>query len=235
MKIAKYGLDNFLVLFLISLIIMSLSFVTNNIYLQILFLIIGIFIVLIAFWFFRDPERNTPILAMEDQSLVVSPADGKVVEIKDIIEPKLLKSQAVQISIFLSPLDVHINRSPITGKVVHFEYNKGKFYPAYNSKASDLNEHTFVVIENAFGKVAFKQIAGVLARRVVCSLNVNKPVTIGERIGMIKFSSRMDVILPKGSEILVELNQKVFGGETIIARLPRDLIWENFPLEKDND
>ncbi|MGQ9818699.1 MAG: phosphatidylserine decarboxylase family protein [Candidatus Kapaibacteriales bacterium] len=235
MKIAKYGLDNFLILCFLGLVVLFFSFFFFGFYIKYLLSLIGILIIAYAFWFFRDPERKVPILALEDQSLVVAPADGKVIEIKRTNTIKVLDAPGIQISIFLSPLDIHVNRIPISGKVVHFEYNPGKYFVAFHPKASEENEHTFIVIENTFGKVAFKQIAGILARRVVCTLAKGNNVNIGERFGMIKFGSRMDVILPKSSEILIELNQKVVAGETIIARLPRDVIWEKFPLEHDND
>lgn len=235
MKITKYGLDNFLILWVLGLVLILFSFLFNTSYFKISLSIIGVFIIAFAFWFFRDPERNVPILALEDQSIVVSPADGKVIEIKETPLIKTLNTSGIQISIFLSPWDVHVNRAPISGKVVHFEYNPGKYHIAFNPKASEENEHTFIIVENTFGKVAFKQIAGILARRVVCSLENGDTVSVGERIGMMKFGSRMDVILPNGTDILVELNQKVVAGETIIARLPRNIIWDNFPVEQNND
>lgn len=235
MKIAKYGLDNFLILCALGLVLILFSFLFNASYFKISFSIIGVFIVAFAFWFFRDPDRNVPILALEDQSIVISPADGKIIQIKNNTLINALDTPVIQISIFLSPLDVHVNRAPISGKVVHFEYNPGKYHVAFNPKASEENEHTFIIVENTFGKVAIKQIAGILARRVVCSLKKGDSVSVGERIGMMKFGSRMDVILPNRTDILVELNQKVVAGETIIARLPRNVIWNNIPMEKDND
>lgn len=235
MKITKYGLDNFLILCVLGLALILFSILFHISYFKISFSVIGVFIIVFAFWFFRDPSRNVPILVLEDQSIVVSPADGKVIEIKTPTSIKALNTQGIQISIFLSLLDAHVNRTPISGKVVHFEYNPGKYHIAFKPKASEENEHTFIIVENTYGKVAFKQIAGILARRIVCSLQEGDSVKAGERIGMMKFGSRMDVILPNGTDILVELNQKVVAGETIIARLPRNAIWDNFPMERDND
>lgn len=235
MKIAKYGLDNFLFLIALGLVFFALTWIFNPLYLKIFFSILGIFVFVVAFWFFRDPERNIPLLALEDESILVSPADGSIVEIKEIFEQRALNSSAIQISIFLSPTDVHVNRSPISGKVIQCEYHPGKFLVAYNPKASEENEHTFIIVENVFGKVVFKQIAGVLARRVVCSLKVGDSVIVGQKIGMMKFGSRMDVIIPKASRIFVQLNQKVVAGETIIAQLPKDAVWNNFPLDLNND
>lgn len=224
MKISKFGLDNFIIGVLVSLIIISIAIFIVPIFLvSIIIAIFGFFLLSFTFWFFRDPKRNVPIIATEDESIVVSPADGKIIEIKEIVEHKFLKTKAQQISIFLSLIDVHVNRSPITGKVVFFEYNAGNYLVAYHPKASELNEHTFIGVENKYGKLAFKQIAGILARRVVCILNEGKNIEAGEKIGMMKFGSRMDIIVPMDAEIFVQTQQKVRGGETIIARLRKDI------------
>jgi phosphatidylserine decarboxylase len=224
MKISKFGLDNFKIRVLISLAIFFIAiFVVQIFLLSIVIAFLGFFLLCFTFWFFRDPKRNVPIIATEDESIVVSPADGKVVEIKEIVEHKFFKSEARQISIFLSPIDVHVNRAPITGKVVFFEYNAGNYFVAYHPKASELNEHTFIGVENKYGKLAFKQITGILARRIVCILEEGKDIEAGEKIGMMKFGSRMDIIVPLDSEIFVQIQQKVKGGETIIARLRKDI------------
>ncbi len=224
MKIAKFGLDNFIVGIIISILIIVLAIFIIQIFLiSLLLTILGCLLLCFTIWFFRDPTRNVPIIATEDESIIVSPADGKIVEIKEIVEPKFLKTNARQISIFLSPMDVHINRSPITGKIVFFEYNPGNYLVAYHPKASELNEHTFVGVENKYGRLVFKQIAGILARRIVCILNEGKYIEAGEKIGMMKFGSRMDVVVPMDAEIYVQTSQKVKGGETIIARLRKDI------------
>ncbi|MEJ5285704.1 MAG: Phosphatidylserine decarboxylase [Candidatus Kapaibacterium sp.] len=226
--IAKYGLDNFLIGLVLGLVLISLPFIFSlHFVLKILFWIVGGFFVLFSFWFFRDPNRNVPLLAVEDGSIILAPADGKVVEIKEITDNRLLNQKVLQVSIFLSPLDVHVNRSPISGKVFYVEYFPGKYLVAYHPKASEENEHTLIGVENEFGKIAFKQIAGILARRVVCTLKVGDSVEAGEKIGMMKFGSRMDVLLPLNARIFVKVGQKVRAGETIIARLHKEYSFLN--------
>ncbi len=176
---------------------------------------IGWIFVVFTVFFFRDPERAIP----PGDDVIVSPADGKVVEIKEAHEDHFLKSRARQISIFLSVFDVHINRVPMSGRVGYFHYQPGKFVPAYKQLASTDNEQTIIGIENENTRIVVKQIAGILARRIVCDLREGHKVKKGEKFGMIKFGSRVDIFLPLDAEILVEINQKVKGGETIIARL----------------
>ncbi len=220
MKISKYGLDNFFGGILAGIfLILFAYFFALSLTLTLIFSVLGLFLILFSIWFFRDPERFPPEVSKIDNSIILSPADGKVIEISETNEPKFLRTQCQKISIFLSPLDVHVNRSPMTGIIEHFEYNPGKYLVAYHPKASDFNEHTFIGMSNEFGKIAFKQIAGTLARRVVCSLKVGQKVSAGERIGMMKFGSRMDIYLPTQSQIFVNLNQKVVGGVTILAKL----------------
>ncbi|MCI0406192.1 MAG: phosphatidylserine decarboxylase family protein [candidate division Zixibacteria bacterium] len=172
-----------------------------------------LFLTLFFAYFFRDPERKIP----SDDNLILSPADGKVVAIEAAPEPLFLKSQAQKISIFLSPLDVHINRIPASGKVDYFSYLPGKFLAAYKDKASTDNEQTAIGISTSFGKILFKQIAGVLARRIVCRLKLGKEVKAGEKFGMIRFGSRVDIFLPEELELKVQKGDKVTGGETIMA------------------
>jgi phosphatidylserine decarboxylase len=164
-------------------------------------------------YFFRDPERSIP----EGNDNVVSPADGKVVSIKEVLEPRFLKSEATKVAIFLSPLNVHINRSPISGKVTYTEYKRGSYYPAYLETASQENETNFIGIENESERVLVTQIAGILARRIVCRVEQDDSVEKGERIGMIKFGSRTELFLPKGMKIAVKEGDKVKAGESIVA------------------
>lgn len=172
-----------------------------------------LFLTLFFAYFFRDPERKIP----SDDNLILSPADGKIVAIETVTEPLFLKSRAQKISIFLSPLDVHINRIPASGKVDYFSYIPGKFLAAYKEKASTDNEQTAIGITSSNGKILFKQIAGVLARRIVCRLKVGQEVKAGEKFGMIRFGSRVDIFLPEGLELKVQMGDKVTGGETILA------------------
>lgn len=164
-------------------------------------------------YFFRDPQRQIP----DGENLIVSPADGEVVAVEKVFEPLFLNGQSQKISIFLSPLDVHINRIPASGKVEYLSYFPGKFLAAYKDKASAENEQTAIGISSASGKILFKQIAGVLARRIVCRVKLGQEVQIGEKFGMIKFGSRVDIFLPQGLELKVKKGDRVTGGETVMA------------------
>jgi phosphatidylserine decarboxylase len=164
-------------------------------------------------YFFRDPERVTPL----GEGLFVAPADGKVILIKDNYEQDYLRSEVKQISIFMSPLDVHVNRAPSEGKVVAVRHMPGKFMAAYKDDASLKNEHIDMVLETNYGKILVRQVAGFIARRAVCRVKAGDTLRRGERYGMIKFSSRLDAYLPKDINVSVELGDKVKAGETVIA------------------
>lgn len=166
-----------------------------------------VFIAIFMAYFFRDPHRVAP----EGEGLIVSAADGKVTRIEETENGKV-------VSVFLSPIDVHINRSPISGTVEKIVYTKGKKMPATSNTASLSNERNSLTITNGEMTVVCTQIAGILARRIVCRAKVGDTLTRGERFGMIKFSSRTDVLMPKSVEIAVGIGDKVVGGETIIAR-----------------
>jgi phosphatidylserine decarboxylase len=172
-------------------------------------------VTLLIVYFFRDPERLVP----SDPAAVVSPADGRVVLIQDVHESRFLQGPARQISIFLSVFNVHVNRTPIQGTVRQCDYVPGSFLAAFNHRASLKNEQTVVGIEGGHGRVLFKQIAGLLARRIVCNLHEGDVVTSGQRFGIIKFGSRVDVFLPPDADIRVFVGTRVRGGETILARL----------------
>lgn len=175
--------------------------------------ILGVFS-LFNFYFFRDPERHIP----DNPRAVLSPADGKVLEVVEEFEPEYFQKNSQRISIFLSVLDVHVNRSPIGGRVDYFRYNPGKFLVAYAPKASRENEHTAIGISNERGyRVFFKQIAGLIARRIVCHLREGHLVRAGERIGMIRYGSRVDVFVPTEARVLVKRGQRVRAGESILA------------------
>ncbi|MBI4639639.1 MAG: phosphatidylserine decarboxylase family protein [Candidatus Tectomicrobia bacterium] len=178
--------------------------------------------IIFLLFFFRDPYRVAP----EQPDLVLSPADGKIVTIQRVHEPSLLQEEAIQISIFLSIFNVHINRSPYPGHVVTTSYNRGKFLPAFREKASLLNEQNSVLIEGPHLKILVKQIAGLIARRIVCWVKVGDYLQSGERFGLIKFGSRVDLFLPLHTELRVNIGEKVRGGETIIARIQhREGVW----------
>jgi phosphatidylserine decarboxylase len=159
-------------------------------------------------YFFRDPERSIP----SGDGIVVSAADGLVTRVEDRAEGKF-------VSVFLSPLDVHINRAPIGGRVVGVDYIKGKKNPATSNEASLVNERNSVTIENDRMTVVCTQIAGIVARRIVCWTKTGDNLSLGERFGLIKFSSRTDLLMPSEVEVLVKEGDRVVGGETIIARL----------------
>ena len=166
-------------------------------------------------FFFRDPERVVP----QGNNLVVSPADGRVVVVKDIFEPTYLKQDVKQISIFLSVFNVHVNRAPIGGKVDTVKYNPGKFHVASVDKASLDNEQTAMVITQGGRKVLVKQIAGLIARRIICYAKPGASLAHGERSGLIRFGSRVDIFLPKDAEIKVKVGDRVKGARDVIGVL----------------
>lgn len=209
---AKEGIPVILSFVLLLAILIVGAIVTHGIFLKILALI-SVLVVLFSIYFFRDPERNIP----SGDNLIVSPADGKIILIEKIEENKFFKARVQKISIFMSVVDVHVNRIPIDGRVTYFNYQKGKFYPAYKDDASYENEQTTIVIENDRIKILFKQIAGILARRIVCHIRERWKVKQGERLGMIKFGSRVDLFLPLEVKLSVKLNEKVMAGETVIG------------------
>ena len=170
---------------------------------------------LFVLFFFRDPERTIPA----GKGIVVSPADGKVIVIKDIFEPAYLKQEVKQISIFLSVFNVHVNRAPIGGTVEVVQYNPGKFHVASVDKASLENEQTAMVIASGKDKILVKQIAGLIARRIVCYARPGDTVTTGERYGLIRFGSRVDIFLPRSAEIKVKLGDRVKGAQDVIGVL----------------
>ena len=178
---------------------------------------IGLLIVFILILqFFRNPKRNTQI----DDTHVVSPVDGKVVVIEEVQESEYFKEKRLQVSVFMSPINVHVTRYPIGGKVLFSKYHPGKYLVAWHPKSSEKNERTTVVVENSkFGKVLYRQIAGFLARRIINYAKKDQNVVQGNDAGFIKFGSRVDLFLPLGTKLDIKLNQKVRGGETVIAKL----------------
>jgi phosphatidylserine decarboxylase len=163
--------------------------------------------------FFRDPERTTP----KGENLIIAPADGKIIVIKNIHDDEFFHADVQQISIFMSPLNVHVNRNPISGTVRHTRYVKGEYFAAFEDKASEKNEQMIVGLEGANGKVMFKQIAGFVARRIVCPLKPGDTVIAGKRFGMIKFGSRVDVFIPMSVHIHAKIGDITKAGETILG------------------
>ena len=165
-------------------------------------------------WFFRNPKRKIDI----DNNLILSPADGKVVNIKQVKENEFFNDERIQISIFLSITNVHITRFPISGKVIYNKYNPGKYFVAWHPKSSEKNERTTVVIRsNSFGDILYRQIAGAIARRIVNYAKTDLEVTQGEDSGFIKFGSRVDIFLPLNSNISVKKGQMVKGGISVLS------------------
>ncbi|MFN7312460.1 MAG: phosphatidylserine decarboxylase family protein [Bacteroidota bacterium] len=177
---------------------------------------ISIALLIIVLQFFRNPTIK-PTLG---DNLVVSPADGKVVVIEEVEEPEYFKGKRVQISVFMSPFNVHVNRNPIAGKVAYFKYHPGKYLVAWHPKSSTENERTTTVIKHQSGtEVLFRQIAGALAKRIVWYVKEGEYVAQSNEMGFIKFGSRIDVFVPVGTKISVELNQVVKGGVSVLAEI----------------
>ncbi len=172
---------------------------------------------LLILQFFRNPKRTSQL----NDHRALSPVDGKVVVIEEVFEKEFFNEKRIQVSIFMSPLNVHVTRYPVGGNVVFSKYHPGKFLVAWHPKSSEENERTTVVVENsAFGNVMYRQIAGAMAKRIVNYANVNMNVEQGSDSGFIKFGSRVDVFLPLNAKIKVALNDKVKGGQSIIAEMP---------------
>jgi phosphatidylserine decarboxylase len=175
----------------------------------------ALIIFLLVLQFFRDPSRTFTI----DGNAVIAPADGKVVVIEEVKEPEYFGDKRIQVSIFMSPVNVHINRNPIGGVVKYFKYYPGKYLVAWHPKSSTENERTTTVIENHKGAILFRQIAGALARRIKTYTKEGDNVKQGGEMGFIKFGSRVDVFLPVNAELKVELGQVTKGGQTVLANL----------------
>ncbi len=184
--------------------------------------ILGLSLVVQGFFtqFFRNPPRITPTC----DKCIIAPADGTIVAIETVPENEFFCEPRLKLSIYMSALNVHVNRVPITGKVIYNQYHPGKYLVAFHPKASELNERNTVVIETPDGhQVLIRQIAGLLARRIRYYLVNNQPASVGKELGFIKFGSRCDIFLPTDSIIRVTMDQKVTGGETILATLPDTL------------
>lgn len=170
----------------------------------------------LVFWFFRVPQRDI----LDHKENVIAPVDGKVVMIKEVEEDEFIKGKAIQISIFMSPLNVHICRYPVSGKVIYKKYHPGKYLVAWHEKSSTENERTTVAIESLTNhKVVFRQIAGYVARRIVFYCNEGDAAKAGHEFGFIKFGSRMDVFLPLDTEIVCKIGDKTKGGIDVIAKM----------------
>lgn len=172
---------------------------------------------LFLIYFFRDPERITP----EENKGIISPADGKVISIDEHFENRFLKEKVVKISIFMSLWDVHINRIPINGKISDILYKTGNFFAAFTNKASNLNEHNAILLKTGDHRhILLIQIAGIIARRIVCRIKTGDEVTRGQKFGMICFGSRVEIYLPLDTQLKIKVGEHVKGGKTILGDLP---------------
>lgn len=213
--IAREGYSTIFVVFLFSTLVAIGIFFGPN---WLGYLIYPLLIVLcgLTLFFFRDPQRTSP----EDNSLILSPADGRVVLIQEIDEDEYIDGPATQVSIFLSPLDVHVNRVPVSGDLEFVKYYPGKYLMAWEDHASEMNERAhFGVKHNSGLRILFKQITGFMARRIVYHLKEGEHIQAGQRFGIMKFGSRMDVLLPEGVKIRVQKGDRTVAGESILAEI----------------
>ena len=194
--------------------ILIVEYFIENSTLKIFIQTISLLILILILQFFRNPKRNTVI----SDDKILSPVDGKVVIIKKVFEKEYFKDERLQISVFMSPINVHVTRYPSSGEIVFSKYHPGDYLVAWHPKSSEKNERTTIVLKTkTFGEILYRQIAGALARRIVNYAKVGTNAIQGEDAGFIKFGSRVDLFLPLDSKVKVKLNQKVIGGETVIS------------------
>ncbi len=210
--------EGFKIIFITLVIVVASIFLVDSYidtpWLRTTLMIAIIVLFLLVLQFFRNPKRITEL----HDNHAVSPVDGKVVVIEEFEEKEFFKDKRIQVSVFMSPINVHVTRYPIGGKVIYSKYHPGKYLVAWHPKASEENERTTVVVENeSFGQVLYRQIAGAMAKRIVNYAKVSSEVIQGRDSGFIKFGSRVDLFLPLDSDVKVSLNQRVKGGTTIIA------------------
>tara|TARA_B100000900_G_scaffold188490_1_gene159686 strand:+ start:388 stop:1038 length:651 start_codon:yes stop_codon:yes gene_type:complete len=206
-----------ILIFLFAVIadILLLEYILDDGLIKLIIQSVSILILLLILQFFRNPVRNTII----NEKHIISPVDGKVVNIEKVYEKEYFKDERLQVSIFMSPFNVHVTRYPISGKVNFSKYHPGEYLVAWHPKSSEKNERTTIVLENeVVGEILYRQIAGALARRIVNYAKVGENVTQGKDAGFIKFGSRVDLFLPVDSILNIEINQHVRGGEDIISK-----------------
>ena len=200
--------------FLATVLILGLDQLLNPGWLKMTLQIVALLLLIIVLQFFRNPDRSFTV----DENVIIAPVDGKVVVIEEVFEGEYFKDKRLQVSIFMSPINVHVTRYACSGKINFSKYHPGKFLVAWHPKASEENERTTVVIENkVFGEVLYRQIAGALARRIVNYAEKDMQIVQGEDAGFIKFGSRVDLFFPLGTKINVNLNDKAIGNRTVIA------------------
>ncbi len=213
MGLHKEGTATILIFSIVALVVGYFSRYGGNIGWTAFLVIFGILLILIL-QFFRNPKRNIPA---KDENKIYAPADGKVVVIEKATESEYFKDERLQISIFMSPINVHVNRCATSGEVMYAKYHAGKYLVAWHPKSSTENERTTTVLQNEHGPVLYRQIAGALARRIVNYLKKGDQVQQGQEMGFIKFGSRMDIFLPLDAKVHVEMNQMVKGNLDVIA------------------
>lgn len=202
-------------LFCVLNVMMFWFFGSSLLWLCVLFLVVTLALLLFIVSFFRIPNR----ILTTHEAQIICPADGKVVVIEETVDEEYFKDKRLQVSVFMSPANVHVNRNPLSGEVVYNQYHKGKYLVAWNPKSSTENERHSVVIRKGNIEVLVKQIAGAVAKRIVNYLEVGQKVQQGQEMGFIKFGSRVDLLLPAGTKLNVKLNEVVKGGVTVIATL----------------
>lgn len=217
MRIHQEGVASILLVFsVLAVVIVAVFYFSKSFYPTVITALASGLLWLVVVYFFRVPHRN---LAMGEQ-VIVSPANGKVVEIKEVVENEFLKEPCIQVAIFMSPLNVHLNKYPISGEIIYSKYHPGKYLVAWAPKSSEVNERHSVVIRHKDGsRILVKQIAGFLARRIVNYAKVGSVVNQNEEIGFIKFGSRVDIFIPLKSKIQVSIGQSTIEGVTQIAEL----------------
>lgn len=208
----KYGYSTIGIATIIVFVLAASAILIHNNYIRAVLFLIALLLLGFTLNFFRDPERKAPA----QDNVAVSPADGTVLLIKDVEDNKFINGPARQISIFMSPFNVHVNRIPINGTVDYLKYVQGEYLIASHEKASEKNERAEFGITSRYGKIFFTQVAGYMARRIIYELKVSDHVKIGERFGMIKFGSRVDVIAPRDWKVTVSKGDKVTAGETVL-------------------
>lgn len=220
MHLTKYGTDVLLAILAVVIVLVVLAVWTDEPWLRYLLILIALFLAGFSLNFFRDPDRTIATNGKPIEKLVVSPADGKVVLMQEVDEPEFLKGRAQLISIFMSPLNVHVNRAPMTGLVEYFKYIKGEFLVAHDEAAVHRNERAVIGLQSGSHRVLFAQVAGYIARRIVSPVKVGDSMKVGERFGMIKFGSRVDIYLPMDAKILCKIGDLPVAGETVLAEFP---------------
>ncbi len=211
---SKEGLTTILGILFFGIIFGIVGKVYNN-NLMYVFSGLSVLLALFSVYFFRDPHRVPPV----DPYAVISPADGRVIDICQVKEPVFIDSQVTRITIFMTIFDVHVNYIPFTGTVEYLKYSGSTYHRANLDSASQHNVHSFIGLETPYGKFAFKQITGMIARRIVCNLKFGQQVETGQKFGIIKFGSRVEVFLPDWAKITIKQGDRLRAGESVIARI----------------